>query len=409
MTDQDTPTKPMQPSAGPPLAGLRVVELATLFAGPLAATWLADFGADVVKVEHPRRPDPSRGHGPAKDGIGLWWKTIGRNKRTVTLDLSTPGGREVMLKLAEHADVVIENFRPGTLERWGLGPERLAQANPRLVLARVTAFGQTGPYAARPGFGTVAEAMSGFAALSGEPDGPPLLPPFGLADGVAALAMDYAIMLALASRSTTGRGQVVDLAIIEPLLALLGPQITAYDQLGLVQPRTGNQTTNNAPRNLYRTADGSWVAVSTSAQNIAERVMRLVGRADLIDEPWFGSGAGRAAHRTEVDPPVAAWIAAHSLEATIAAFEQAQAAIGPVYDVRGILADPQYRALGTAVTVPDPELGPLRMQNLMFRLSGSPGAIRWAGRPHGADTEAVFGELGLDATRIAALREEGAI
>ena len=397
-----------QTTAPPPLAGLRVVELATLFAGPLAATWLADFGADVVKVEHPRRPDPSRGHGPAKNGVGLWWKTIGRNKRTVTLDLSKPGGRETMLQLAEQADVVIENFRPGTLERWGLGPEQLAEANPRLIIARVTAFGQTGPYATRPGFGTVAEAMSGFAALSGEPDGAPMLPPFGLADGVAGLATAYAIMLVLASRGTTGRGQVVDLAIIEPLLALLGPQISAYDQLGYVQPRTGNQTSNNSPRNLYRTSDGSWVAVSTSAQNIAERVMRLVGREEVINEPWFATGAGRAAHRAEVDPPVAAWISAHSLPETLEAFERAEAAIGPVYDVRGILADPQYQALGTAVTVPDPELGPLRMQNLMFRLSGSPGEIRWPGRPHGEDTDAVLGELGLDTARIAELRAEGA-
>ena len=395
-------------SAPPPLAGLRVIELATLFAGPLAATWLADYGADVVKIEHPNRPDPSRGHGPAKDGVGLWWKTIGRNKRTATLDLSKPGGRETMLRLAEQADVVIENFRPGTLERWGLGPEVLAEANPRLILARVTAFGQVGPYASRPGFGTVAEAMSGFAALTGEPGGPPMLPPFGLADGVAGLATSYAIMLALASRATTGRGQIVDLAIIEPLLALLGPQITAYDQIGFVQPRTGNQTSNNSPRNLYRTADGSWVAVSTSAQNIAERVMQLVGREEVISEPWFASGAGRAAHRSEVDPPVAAWIAAHSLAETLEAFERAQAAIGPVYDVRGILADPQYQALGTAVTVQDPELGPLRMQNLMFRLSGSPGEIRWPGRRHGADTDAVLGELGLGSAHIAALREEGA-
>lgn len=393
----------------PPLAGLRVVELATLFAGPLAATWLADFGADVVKVEHPRRPDPSRGHGPAKDGVGLWWKTIGRNKRTVTLDLSKPGGRDTLLRMAGQADVVIENFRPGTLERWGLSPEVLAEANPRLVLARVTAFGQKGPYANRPGFGTVAEAMTGFAALSGDPDGPPMLPPFGLADGVAGLATAYAVMLALASRAATGRGQIVDLAIIEPLLALLGPQISAYAQLGHVQPRTGNQTSNNAPRNLYRTADGSWVAVSTSAQNIAERVMRLVGRPEVVDEPWFASGAGRAAHRAELDPPVAAWIGAHSLAETLEAFERAEAAIGPVYDVRGILADPQYQALETAVTVPDPQLGPLRMQNLMFRLSGSPGEIRWAGRPHGADTDAVLGELGLDARRIAALREQGAV
>ena len=393
----------------PPLAGLRVVELATLFAGPLAATWLGDFGADVVKVEHPRRPDPSRGHGPSKDGIGLWWKTIGRNKRTTTIDLSTPDGRDLMLRLADDADVVIENFRPGTLERWGLGPERLAERNPGLILARVTAFGQFGPYRARPGFGTLAEAMSGFAALTGEPDGPPMLPPFALADGVASLAIAYAVMLALASRSMTGRGQVVDLAIIEPLLALLGPQITAYDQLGQMQPRTGNRTASNAPRNLYRTGDGSWVAVSASAQSIAERVMHLVGRSDLIDEPWFGSGTGRAEHMDEVDPPVAAWIAAHTLAETLEAFERAEAAVGPVYDVRGILADPQYQALNTAVTVDDPDLGPLRMQNLMFRLTGSPGAIRWTGRAHGADTAAVLGAIGVDAAHIAQLRAVGAI
>jgi crotonobetainyl-CoA:carnitine CoA-transferase CaiB-like acyl-CoA transferase len=401
---------PAQPGhRPPPLAGLRVVELATLFAGPLAATWLGDFGADVVKVEHPRRPDPSRGHGPDKDGIGLWWKTIGRNKRTATLDLSAPHGRDLILRLAADADVVIENFRPGTLERWGLGPDRLAEANPGLILARVTAFGQHGPYAARPGFGTLAEAMSGFAALTGEPEGPPILPPFALADGVASLAVAYAVMLALASRAGTGRGQVVDLAIIEPLLALLGPQISAFDQLGQVQERTGNLSSSNAPRNLYRTGDGSWVAVSASAQNIAERVMRLVGRPDLIDEPWFASGTGRALHVDEIDPPVAAWIARHTLEQTLAAFEQAEAAVGPVYDVRGILADPQYQALDTAVTVDDPDLGPLRMQNLMFRLTGSPGAIRWTGRAHGADTAAVLGEIGVDAAQLAALRALGAV
>lgn len=270
-----------------PLAGLRVLDLATLFAGPLAATMLGDFGAEVIKVEHPRKPDPSRGHGPSKDGIGLWWKLLGRNKRTLTLDLSAPGGRDVLLRLAAETDVVIENFRPGTLERWGLGWEELRAVNPRLVLARVTGFGQKGPYAHRPGFGTLAEAMSGFAAVTGEPDGPPTLPPFGLADSIAALATAYAVMTALAYRDRTGGGQVVDMAIIEPILTVLGPQPLWYDQLGYVQPRTGNRSRNNAPRNTYRTADGHWVAVSTSAQSVAERVMRLVGRPELTEEPWF--------------------------------------------------------------------------------------------------------------------------
>ncbi|MEU0528763.1 CaiB/BaiF CoA transferase family protein [Streptomyces niveus] len=406
-----TATRPDDPaiSVSPPLHGLRVLDLATLFAGPLAATMLGDFGAEVVKVEHPTRPDPSRGHGPAKDGVGLWWKILGRNKRAITLDLGAPAGRDVLLRLAADADVIVENFRPGTLERWGLGWAELSAVNPRLVLARVTGFGQFGPYSHRPGFGTLAEAMSGFAAMTGEPDGPPTLPPFGLADSIAALATAYAVMTALSGRTATGRGQVVDLAIIEPILTVLGPQPLWYDQLGYVQPRTGNRSRNNAPRNTYRTADGCWLAVSTSAQSVAERVMRLVGREELIDEPWFGTGSGRAEHADVLDEAVGGWIARHSRDDAIAVFEKAEAAIAPVHDISDVMNDPQYRALDTVTEVQDPELGPIRMQNVLFRLSETPGAIRWAGRPHGADTEAVLTELGLSAPEIAALREEGVL
>ncbi|KOV70905.1 CaiB/BaiF CoA transferase family protein [Streptomyces sp. MMG1121] len=392
-----------------PLAGLRVLDLATLFAGPLAATLLGDFGAEVIKVEHPRRPDPSRGHGPARHGVGLWWKVLGRNKRTITLDLSTPGGRATLLRLAAGADVVIENFRPGTLERWELGWEELSTANPRLVLARVTAFGQFGPAAHRPGFGTLAEALSGFAAITGEADAPPTLPPFGLADSVAGLATAFAVLTALSAREHTGAGQVVDMAIIEPILSVLGPHPTWYDQLGHVQRRTGNRSANNAPRNTYRTADGAWVAVSTSAQSVAERVMRLVGSPELIAEPWFATGADRAAHADVLDAAVGSWIAARTRTEVLAAFEKAEAAVAPVQDVRDVLEDPQYQALDTITTVADPELGPLRMQNVLFRLSSTPGAIRWAGRPHGADTDAVLTELGLTAADIAALRAAGAL
>ncbi|MFE1775261.1 CaiB/BaiF CoA transferase family protein [Streptomyces sp. NPDC059008] len=403
---------PAAPEPGPrpgPLAGLRVLDLATLFAGPLAATLLGDFGAEVVKVEHPRRPDPARGHGPAKDGVGLWWKLLGRNKRAMTLDLSHPGGRDVLLRLAADADVVVENFRPGTLEKWGLGWEELSAANPRLVLARVTGFGQFGPYARRPGFGTLAEAMSGFAAITGEPDGPPTLPPFGLADAIAALTTAYAVLTALHGRSTTGRGQVVDLALIEPMLTVLGPQPLWYDQLGHVQPRTGNRSANVAPRNTYRTADGSWVAVSTSAESVAERVMRLVGRPEVIDEPWFGTGAGRARHADELDAAVGDWIARHDRAEVLAAFEKAEAAVAPIYDIRDVLTDPQYQALGTITEVPDDELGTLRMQNVLFRLSETPGAIQWAGRPHGADTDRVLAGLGMAPEEIAGLRAAGAL
>lgn len=391
------------------LGGLRVLDLATLFAGPLAATLLGDFGAEVVKVEHPGKPDPSRGHGPSKDGVGLWWKLLGRNKRTITLDLSKPGGRDTLLRLAADADVIVENFRPGTLEKWDLGWEELSAVNPRLILARVTAFGQFGPYARRPGFGTLAEAMSGFAAITGEPDAPPTLPPFGLADSIAGLATAYAVLTAVNARERTGEGQVIDMAIIEPILTVLGPQPIWYDQLGHVQARTGNRSANNAPRNTYRTADGSWVAVSTSAQSVAERVMRLVGRSDVIDEPWFATGAERALHADVLDGAVGAWIARHSRDEVLAEFEKAEAAVAPVQDVRDVMTDPQYRALDSVTTVDDPELGPLRMQNVLFRLSATPGAIHWAGRPHGADTDAVLTELGLTGPEIEALRAEGAL
>jgi crotonobetainyl-CoA:carnitine CoA-transferase CaiB-like acyl-CoA transferase len=399
---------PTAPSTAP-LHGIRVVELATLFAGPLAGAFLADFGADVLKVEHPSRPDPSRGHGPAKDGVGLWWKVLGRNKRTMTLDLSTMDGATLLRRLAADADVVIENFRPGTLERWGIGPAVLLADSPRLVLARISGFGQVGPYARRPGFGTLAEAMSGFAASTGEPDGPPTLPPFGLADSIAALATAYAVSLALTARDRGGAGQVVDVAIIEPIMAMLGPQITWYDQIGYQQPRLGNRSANNAPRNTYRCSDGRWVAVSTSAQSIAERVLRLVGRPDFIDRPWFATGTGRAGHADELDDAVAGWIGKRTRDEVVAAFEAAEAAVAPIYDVPDILADPQYAALGTVTTVDDPELGPLRMQNVPFRLSATPGRIGFGGRPHGADTDEVLAELGLPAEEIARLRADRVI
>lgn len=391
------------------LDGLRVIDAATLFAGPLAATMLADFGAEVVKVEHPKG-DPVRYHGHQKQGIPLWWKVIGRNKHAVTLNFSAPEGADLLKRLAARADVLIESFRPGTLERWGLAPAVLHEINPRLVIARVTGFGQFGPYRSRPGFGTLAEAMSGFAAITGEPDGPPTLPPFGLADGITALATTAAIMFALEARHRTGRGQVIDMAIIEPILTILGPQPTWFDQLGIVQERRGNRSVNNAPRNIYRTADGRWVAISTSAQNIAERVMRLVGHPEVIDEPWFGSGAERAKHADLLDRLVGTWIGARDFEQVVTAFEQAEAAVAPIYDVRHVMEDPQYKALGSITTVDDPELGPLKMQNVMFRLSEHPGRVRWAGRPLGADNDAVYGGwLGLPEQHRRELAERGVI
>ena len=390
------------------LAGLKVLDVSTLFAGPLAATMLGDFGADVIKIEHPRG-DPVRSHGASKDGVGLWAKVVGRNKRGITLYLGSPEGQDVFRRLVAGADVVIENFRPGTLERWGLGYPELSTDNPGLVLTRVTGFGQFGPYAGRPGFGTLAEAMSGFAAITGEPDGPPTLPPFGLADGIAALAAAFATMTALRARETTGRGQVVDLAIIEPILTLLGPQPTVWDALHQVQERSGNRSANNAPRNTYLTRDGRWVAVSTSAQSIAERVMRLVGRPELTQEPWFTSGGERAKHADVLDEAVASWVARHDRDEVVRAFEEAHAAVAPIYDVRDVVADPQFQALGSLVRVTDPELGSVLMQNVLFRLSETPGRITSAGPALGQHTEEVLAEIGVDAAQLAELRRRGAV
>ncbi|MEU7967956.1 CoA transferase [Streptomyces sp. NPDC049097] len=404
-----TDSAPAAPSArGSALTGIKVLDIATLFAGPLAATLLADFGADVTKVEHPKG-DPVRSHGASKDGVGLWWKMLSRNKKAVTLYLGSPEGQDIFRRMVADTDVVIENFRPGTLERWGLGYEALAEINPRLVLARVTGFGQIGPYAKRPGFGTLAEAMSGFAAITGQPDGPPTLPPFGLADGVSALTAAFGIMTALHARERTGRGQVLDLAIIEPMITLLGPQAITYDQLGQLQPRTGNRSVNNAPRNTYRTKDGSWVAVSTSAQSIAERVMRLVGRPEYVDEPWFASGAERARHADELDAAVGSWIADRTRSEVVEAFEEAQAAVAPIYDMSDIFEDPQFQALDTITAVEDEELGTIRFQNVPFRLSDTPGAVRWPGPRKGRDTAEVLGRYGVGAEELTALAERGVV
>lgn len=392
-----------------PLAGIKVVEVATLFAAPLAATYLADYGADVIKVEHPFHPDGSRQHGITKDGIGLWWKTIGRNKKMVTADLHTAGGREVLLRLVADADVLVENFRPGTLERWELGPDLLHQHNPRLVISRVTTFGQDGPYSHRPGFGSMAEAMSGFAAANGQPDGPPTLPPFALADGIAALATAFAIMVALRSRDQTGRGEIIDLAILEPILMMMGPQITAYDQLGVIQPRYGNRSVNNAPRNVYESKDHKFLAVSASATSVAERVLTLVGRKDLIVEPWFATGVGRAEHGELIDTAVADWIADRDAAEVVAQFEAASASVAPIYQVDELLADPQVRSRQTVISVPDADFDQVAMQNVLFIMSESAGRVRWTGRAQGENTDEVLGEHAYSAQDITALRQAGAV
>ena len=392
-----------------PLAGVTVIDASSIVAGPLCCQVLGDYGADVLKIEHPRLGDSMRGHGPQKDGVPLWWKEISRNKRTLALDLGRSEGADVLRRLSATADVVVENFRPGTFERWGLGPDVLQSQNPGLVLLRLTGFGQTGRYAQRPGFGTLAEAMSGFAHLTGEADGPPTLPSFGLADSICGLAGSTAVLAALRHRDATGEGQVIDLNILEPIVTAVGPAPLEYAALGTVPQRQGNRSTNNAPRNTYRTRDDRWVAVSSSAQRIAEKVMALVGHPEVVDEPWFASGRDRAAHVEELDAMVGSWIAARDRDDVIQAFTDAGAAIAPVFDARDIVEDPHVRETGMLVEVPDDELGSMLQHNVMWRMSKTPGRIRHTGRALGADTDEVLAELGIDQAAIAALRANGVI
>ncbi len=369
-----------------PLSDLRVVDCSTVVAGPGCARYLGDFGADVIKVERPDGGDTTRAMGwrDPSDDVTLWWKLAGRNKRAVVLDLKDPADLDRMRRLVDTADVLVENFRPGTLERLGLAPDDLFARNPRLVVTRVTGFGQDGPYAGRPGFATLAEAMSGFAAINGEPDGGPLLPPIALTDEVTALVAAFATMVALHS----GVGQVVDVNLLESLFQLMGPLLSAHALTGYEQPRLGSGIPYSVPRGTYRTADDRWVAISASAESVAERVLRLVGAAD---DPRFASFSGRVDHREEVDRLVGDWVGVRSLAEVLEAFEAVSAAAAPVYAMADVVEDPHYRARG-AIEV----LDGVPMQGLVARLTATPGRLRWAGRPLGADTDAVLAELDAD-------------
>jgi crotonobetainyl-CoA:carnitine CoA-transferase CaiB-like acyl-CoA transferase len=388
-----------------------VIDASSIIAAPLCCQILGDFGADIIKIEHPQYGDNLRGHGYQHEGVPLWWKEVSRNKRTVGLNLGDARGAEILLRMVKEADVLVENFRPGTLERWGLAPEQLWAANPDLILLRVTGFGQTGPYSDRAGFGTLAEAMSGFAHLTGQADGPPTLPAFGLADSICGMASVSAVLMALRHREVGGgSGQVIDMSILEPIMTAVGPSPSIYHQSGVVAQRHGNRSTQNAPRNTYLTADGSWVAISTSAQQIAERVLRLVGHPEVIEEPWFSSGTGRVAHVDLLDGYVADWVATRTRDEVMNAFVEAGAAIAPVYDARDIVEDPHIRATEMLIEVPDEDLGTVMMHNVMWRMSKTPGDIRFTGRALGANTDDILiGELDMDPVTVTQLRAEGVI
>lgn len=388
-----------------PLDGVRVIDASSILAGPLAAQILGDHGADVIKIEHPIKGDSMRGHGPSKDGVPIWWKEISRNKRHLALNLGKPAGAEVLKRMIADTDVLVENFRPGTFEKWGLGPDVLHEINPGLIITRLTGFGQQGPYAQRPGFGTLVEAMSGFAHLTGPADAPPTLPAFGLADTIAGISASSAILMALRHRDKTGEGQVVDVDLLSPILTAAGPGPSAYDLLGTIGSRNGNRSSNNAPRNTYLTQDGKWVAISTSAQSIAERVMQLVGHPEVISEPWFASGAGRVQHVDLLDGYVSDWIGARDRDEVMRAFTEAGAAVAPVYDARDIVEDRHVRGAEILTEVEDEDFGTMLQHNLMWRLEKSPGGIRFTGRDLGADTDAIMAEFGYSDEEIASLRE----
>jgi crotonobetainyl-CoA:carnitine CoA-transferase CaiB-like acyl-CoA transferase len=368
------------------LDDLKVLDLATVFAGPGAARHLADFGADVIKVEAPGGDGTRRMTWfPPEGGDSYAWKSVARNKRCIELDLKSTDGHAALLRLARHADVLIENGRPGTLERLGLGPDVLLAANPALVILRISGFGQTGPYAGKAGFATIAEAMSGFAAINGEPGGAPLVPPVALTDEVTALVGAFAVLVAVHHRVRTGEGQVIDANLLESMVQMMGPLPSAAAHLGYDQPRLGSGIPYSVPRGTFRCADGRWVAISTSAESVAARVLALVGAGD---DARFATFAGRVEHRDELSDIVARWIAARDSVEVIAAFEAAQAAIGPVLTMRELLADPHVQARGVF-----PEVDGVVMPGPIARLSRTPGEIREAGRPLGADTEAVLDAL----------------
>jgi crotonobetainyl-CoA:carnitine CoA-transferase CaiB-like acyl-CoA transferase len=372
------------------LKGLKVLDIATLFAAPGIATILSDYGAEVIKVEHPRGDDIRR-MGWQKDGYSMWSLLISRNKRNITLDLSTELGQNLLKKLVMDADVLLENFRTGTLERWNLSPSTLHEINPKLIIVRTTGFGGYGPYSDQPGFGTAAEAMSGFAHCNGYPDGPPTLPPSALADGVAGLTGTYAVMIALWWRDHNGgTGQVIDLSLYEPLFSLLGIQTPVYDQLGFIQERVGNALPFSAPRNTYKSADGRWLAISGTSQSIAERIMRIVGHPEICDEPWFKDQTGRVAHSAVLDELISEWIGEHTSEAAIRIFREGEAVIAPIYSIVDCLQDPQFIARETIIKVDHPQLGPVQIPAPVPKLSATPGRVRHLGADLGSDNQDIL-------------------
>jgi formyl-CoA transferase len=405
MTDADVP-KPEGP-----LADLRVIEMGTLIAGPFCGQILGDFGAEVIKIEDPKVGDPMRQWGRSlPKGHSPWWPVIGRNKKSVGLDLRTPEGQEIARTLIASADVVVENFRPGAMEKWGLSYASLSAENPKLVMARVSGFGQTGPYAERAGYGLIGEAMGGLRYVTGEPDRPPARAGISIGDSLAAMHATMGVLMALHARERTGLGQVIDAALFESVLAVMENLVTEYDLTGYVRERSGSILPGIAPSNAYPCAGGDLILIGGNGDTVFARLGEAMGRPDLVKDPKFVDHAARGRNQAELDTIIAAWTGTQSLEALLALLEARGVPASRVFRAPDMLEDPQYLAREAIVEVPHSVFGKVKMQNAFPKLSATPGRVRWPGPALGEHTDAVLRDVAsCTPQRIAALRAKGVI
>ena len=402
------PEKSFEPEAACPLDGVRVIDMSRLVSGNMVSLQLADFGAEVLKIEDPKRGDPLRAW--QTDGISVHWKVYSRNKKSVALSLREARGRELFLDLIATSQVLIENFRPGTLEAMGLGPEILHRRNPGLVIVRVSGWGQDGPYRDRPGFGTLVESMSGYAARTGFPDREPALPPTALADMVAGLYGAMSVLVALRHREVGGgAGQIIDLPLLDPLFSFIATEAAIYRLTGTVRERTGSRSETTSPRNVFRTKDGRYIGISASIQAMAERWFRAIGREDVIADPRFRTNSDRVRNAEACEAPIVAFIGARTLAENMEVFERAEVTAAPVYDIDQFMADPHVIAREILVDLPDDELGRLPMHNVIPRLSETPGRLRRPAPALGKHTAEILGLLGLARAEIEGLALEGII
>ena len=400
-----------QKSANKPLKGVRVIDAGNMVAAPFATVLLADFGADVIKIEHPKYGDGQRKLEPIMNGIPLWWKSVARNKRCITLDLGKPEGADIYKKLVKGTDVIVENYRPGTFENWGIGPDVIRTIDPRIILLRISGFGQTGPYKNRAGFGRVAEAMSGLTNLIGEPDGPPMSPGYPLGDLIAGIFGSLSVMMALYHRDLRGgEGQVIDLALFEAVFRFLDFDPIQYDQMKVVHKRTGNRVAYVAPSSMFKTKDGKYLTLAASTQSVWLRLTEAIGRNDMATDPKFIDNPARVENSVECNGVVGAWIEKHTRDEVIEQFDKHGVAYSAVFDMEDAFRDIQYRAREAMVRVPDTDLGEAIVQNVVPKFSATPGSVDYLGQKMGTHNEEIFsGELGLSKERLKELKEAGII